>query len=356
MNSIKIISIAKYSSVVTGILALLSVSIEKAEGHQSKRTKKVSSHQHTQKHDHGGHEHSKWSFGAGVSIAKGLGSGAASDGGGGESGDGHTGHTHLTAADDGYSLAEGDTHDGGGGETGGGSSSGVEPTFSTSVGYRITDNIGTNLGLSFGTSSGIGDPLVGMDFRLPKLGTVSSSVIPSFTIPVSKASADSYKITTFSTTWNPSKKSGKITYSASAGLAKSYYSKTVIVEEEAEFKNPARKSLNLVQEDHNHDDEGIHEEGEELDTGDREFDRYSVNTSAGYSLSKNFLAGVGLGVAMVTKQFGPSQIETNATILKGTYLWNSVATTLALGLSESQESFAAPKNPNVSLGLFYIFE
>ena len=168
---------------------------------------------------------------------------------------------------------------------------------------------------------------------------------------------DSFKMTTVSLSWNPSLKNGKFMHSGTLGLAKSYYSKTIIVEEEAESgKTSSKPSKNfLLQEEHEHEEE-ITEEGEDLGTGDREFDRYSASTSVNYKLAKSILVGGGLGLAIVKKQFGPTQMETNATIAKGTYIWNSVSTTLSLGVSASKETFSVPNSPFASLSLFYNYE
>lgn len=345
-----------------GAMLLLFFCIETADGKQARRKKRVHSHSHGHSHGHS-QEHSSWILGAGVSVTKGLGGGESSSG---ESGGDHSGHSHLTGSapsDDSYSLGEGHSHDGG--ESGAeGSSSAVEPLFSAIVGYRISSNVAASLNLALGTSSGIGDPVLSGEFRMPKLGKIGSTFIPSISAPLSEASKDSYKTTTVSASWNPSLRLGKALYSGTIGLAKSYYSKTVIVEEEAAGRrmnlSATSPAFAMMQDDdghdHDHDDGEIHEDGEDLGTGDREFDRYSASFSGNYRLAKMLLASGGFGLALVTKQFGPSQIESTLTVAKATYLLGSLATSASFGLSSSDESFKTPSSPFVSLSVFYSYE
>lgn len=351
------LSFVKVSVASVSTAMILFVGIEDADAGSKKRTKRIKKHSHSHGHSHGhSHEESNWILGAGVSMSQGF--GGSQSGGGGEEGGDHAGHSHLTDSGSALSLGEGHDHGGGGEEGAEGSSSGPEPTFSGLIGYRITKKMALNLNLGFGTTSGISDPVVGLDYSLPKIGKVKNSVITSFTVPASEASSKSYKETTLSLSWNPSLRQKKMLYSATVGLAKSYYSKTVIVEEEAASAKPlANKSQSglLLQDDHDHDEE-IEIEGEELGTGDREFDRYSTSANANYKISKSFLLGGGVGTALVTKQFGPSQIETSATLARVTWLWNSLSTTLSLGLSGSGESFTAPSNPTGSFSIFYSHE
>ena len=355
----RIIEMVKYTVAAVSIALILFVGIDNADAKSKKRSKRIQSHGHGHGHGHA-HQESNWILGAGVSMSQGIGDAKAESGG--EEGGDHSGHGHLTGDENGFALGEGHDHGGGGDEGAeGSSSSGPEPTFSGLVGYRITKKMALSLNLGFGTNSGINDPIAGLDYKLSKLGKVNNSLITSFTIPLSEASSKSFKQSTMSISWNPSLKRKKMLYSGSVGIAKTYYSKTIIVEEEAAGipSMPATtKPIFSLQEDHEHEEgeEDLEVEGEDLATGDREFDRYSTNTSANYRLGKSFLLGGGLGLAFVTQQFGPSLIETSANIARVTWLWNSISSTLSLGLSGSGESFTAPTSPTASFSIFYSYE
>lgn len=358
---------------IQALLLLLSavfvlLSERNASGKSTRRNKHAHSHNHAHREEHDqehGHEHedhghshdhahSPFSLLAGISIAKSFGGETAEGDGGSEAEHGHS-HGLRNA---GYSLHEGHSHDEG---AEGEEASADEPTFSLSAGYRLSKRWGLALGLAFAPTAGIGDPQLGVNHS--RVLSKTSNLLSSFSasLPLSKASNDTYKITTLSVGTGPVWVKNRYTYGVRGSLAKSYYSKTVIVEEEAEpEEGVALTPMRLQEDEHAHEDEAHvedHEhEAEEAGTGPREFDRYSVNGSLTYRLARRWLLGSGLGISFVKAQFGDSSIETNATVIQGTYSWKSYSASLGLITSGAAESFTIPTTPGLTAGVFYIYE
>ncbi len=319
------------------------------------KTRKAHSHSHGHAHggeeegtkkkkkasgDHGHAHGSPFIFGAGLAVSKGFGGKAAAAGGG----DSH-GHAH------GLRLAEEDEHEEEAEEAG------AEVELSLSAGYRVTPRIETGLELGFSPEAGILDPTLRGSHTHPLAKNLRLGSSLSLTIPVSKASRDDYKLTTVSLSSGPSLKRGKFTFGGKLGLAMSWFSKTVIVEEEEEAAATLRginlsRGLGLQEEEHGEEEHTIESGG----TGDREFNRYSLTGTTNYRLLKALGLNASLGLAYVKHQFGPSTLETNVTLIQATYTWKSISAALALTLSGAGESFTAPTVPGVSASVNYLYE
>lgn len=321
-----------------------------------KLNKPAHSHDHNHHdhdhHDHHDHDEKGFTFSGGFSISQGFGGSSASS----EESGSHAGHQHLTGPES-FSLHNGDgeSHGGESGAKEGENGSTLEPTLLATVGYKFSKRLALNLDLSYGFSTGIGDPSLGLAIRGPKIGSVSSTIVPSITAPLSKASRESYKVTTFSLSYNPTWKVKRLAMAGTLGISKSYYSKTIIVDEdEDEEALTGLRSRQMLQEE---EEEGELEAGaEDVGTGDREFDRYTIALSGDYPIYKRWTLGSGYSLAFVKMQFGPSQIESTFTALKTSYTRNHISGTLSGGLFASDKSFVIPNKPIIGFSLLYIFE
>lgn len=344
-----------------GLLALLA-----AEREAVGRSKRKNKHAHRHGHSHGeekeeardshaghGHAHgsgSKFSFGLGLSLTQSLGDEKAGEGGGG--GESH-GHSHgLT--DDELALDEGHSH--GGGEAGASDSESSGPSTEIALigGYQLTKRLGLNLGLGFIPSEGVGDPSLGVAYSMPLQRNSSLGSSFSATAPLSAASRDIYKITTLTAGVGPTMTRGKFTLGGRAQVSMTYYSKTIVVEREEDADHDHALRDFALQEGANHEEHEV--AVPEAGTGDREFNRYGLSSNLGYRLAQRVSLGFGLGLAFVTHQFGPQTVETNATIVQGSYTWNAITGTLGLTTFAEGESIKAPTSPGLTAGVFYLYE
>src|SRR5690606_33928202 len=121
-----------------------------------------------------------------------------------------------------------------------------------------------------------------------------------------------------------------------------WYSKTVIVEE-VDDDEEAHVTYSL-QHDHPHGPgahgPGIEEFGNEnLGTGDREFNRYTLESGYGYRWLSNLSLTAGGSFALVTHQFGPSTYESTLQIPQVDYGMGPFTFSAALTLFGTDTSF-----------------
>lgn len=341
-------------------LAVLLLSERPAEGKSKRKAKRPHGHSHghghahegeeeeggksgrTTKRDHHGHAHSSpWIFGAGVSVSKSFGSESNEGSGEGGGSEAAHGHAHL--------VGEGHAHDAGGeGSSEEDSVNGVEPTVTLNAGYRLSEKIGLNLGLGFVPSSGLTDPSAGGTYSMKLSRSMSGNASLSATVPLSEASRKSYKITTVSLAAGPTVTRGRWTFGGRASVGMSSYSKTVVVEEEAGTATTLR-----LQDDHGDEHEiELEDEG----TGDREFNRFGLTSTAAYRLTNAVRLATGLGGYYVTHQFGESKIETTMTVIEGGYTWKMLVASLGIITTGSDTSLTFPKTPGVTAAVLFIYE
>lgn len=311
-----------------------------AFAHESHGPKKKRSRTHKHSHDdhghsHGGHNHSPFSLGLGMSVSKALKEEVHAEG--------EEGHTHLM---EGLGLHGG--HGGGTPGEAGGEPDG-QPYFSATAGYELSERWQLNLTQGFSSNTGIADTAFGITFSLPMTKRLKLSTTAAATAPISQESKDSFKITTVMIGAGPTWKKGRWEISAKGYLAKSYYSKTVVIEEEtATGTTPLR-----FQEEPPIDEHALEELGA---TGDREFDRYGAESEIAYRMAKRWQFGIGGGGAMATKQWGATMYEVEATLAQLTYSWKSLSTSLGFMMTSEAEKFQAPDTPTVAFNIMYIFE
>ncbi len=308
-----------------------------ALAHGSHDAKKKRSRTHKHSHDDHGHghdhSHSPFSLGLGMSISKAFQEEHAEE----------EGHTHLT---EGLGLHGG--HGGGGAP---GEESGEpdgQPYFSATAGYALSERWQLNLTQGFSTGTGIADTAFGITFNLPMSKRLKLSTTVAATAPISKESKESFKTTTVMIGAGPTWQKGRWELSGKAYLAKSYYSKTVVIEEQTtDTATPLRLQEEPI------DEHALEELGA---TGDREFDRYGAESEVAYRMAKRWQFGVGVGGAIATKQWGPTVYETEATIAQITYSFKALSTGLGFMMTAEGEQFQAPNTPMASFNVMYIFE
>lgn len=295
-------------------------------------------HGHKHDHKHGHHHHSPFSLGMGMAVSKAFGEDEHEH----EHGEGEEDHTHLQGA----ALHGG--HGGGGtpGETGGEPDG--QPYFSLNAGYEITDRWQLNLTQGFSTGTGIADTALGITHNYPFSSRLKLSTQAFATAPISKASKETYKMTTFMVGAGPTWSKGRWEIGGKAYLAKSFYSKTIVIED-----HTADETVPLRLQEEPIDDHALEELGA---TGDREFDRYGFESEVGYKFTRRWQFGVGFGASMATKQWGPTVYETEATLAQITYNWKSLTTGVGLMATSEAESFSLPKTPMASFNIMYVYE
>lgn len=337
-----------------GMLALL-LSEREAAGRSKRAKKHAHSHGHSHEeeeededeghgHSHShAHSHSPFTFGLGFTFSRSFGEEAAEE----EEAE----HSHALRGRDGYALHEGHSHEGG--EAG---EAGTATEFAISAGYALTKRLGTELEIGVSPDTGLADPTLGATYTFPLNKSTAVGTSLSATAPLSSESEKNYKIATISLSSGPTWSKGKFTVGVKAKLAKSYYSKTIIVEEEEDEDHDHALRGFALDEDHDHEEGEEHEVEIDEGTGAREFDRYGVNSNLGYRLRKNWSLGCGLGVAYVTYQLSESKIETSLIVTQATYTWKSFSGTLGLLTTGVGDSFTFPTTPGVTAGLMYNYE
>ena len=315
-------------------------------GHKSKHR-----YGHVSKKSGHDHEDSKFSLAFGASVSQSLSSGSNAAATRPSSkqqlsllDEGHEGHDSGDNADDSSDDAK----------------PGLAPFFGARMTYQATKAYSAILTAGYFTNTGIADPTVGIGAALPFSSRIVGNASLYAAAPVSKVSRDSYKITTVTATAGPTYRQGKWVSSLTSLVAMSWYSKTVIVEEvdeeAANTSGSPLSSFQLLHGDEGHDAGGgassFPEESE--GTGDREFNRYGVRAAGGYKLLKALRFDAGLGLAMVTHQFGPSTWVTDATISQLTYTWTDYSGFIGLALRKEDRSISAPSEPTIGAGVEYV--
>lgn len=287
-------------------------------------------------HSHDHHHHSPFSLGMGMAVSKAFGESEHDH----EHAEGEEEHTHLQGA----ALHGG--HGGGGtpGEAGGEPDG--QPYFSLNAGYEITERWQLNLTQGFSTSEGIADTALGVTYHYPFSSRLKLSTQAFATAPVSQESKESYKMTTVMIGAGPTWEKGRWEIGGKAYLAKSYYSKTIVIEEQT-TETP------LMLQEEPVDEHALEELGA---TGDREFDRYGFESEVAYKFARRWQFGVGVGASMATKQWGPKVYETEATLAQVTYNWKSLTTGLGFMVTSEAESFEPPKTPTAAFNIMYVYE
>lgn len=335
------------SSLVVCFAAFFNISglaFAHGGGHKSKHR-----YGHVSKKGKHDHEASKFSLAVGASVSQSLGSGK------------NTAATNSPAKRQLSLLGGGhEGHDDGGSgeESSSDAKPGLAPFIGARMAYQVTGTYTANLTAGYFTNTGLADPTAGVGAMLPLSSRMMGNASLNAAAPLSEASRDSYKTTTVTATAGPTYRQGRWVGTMTALAAMSWYSKTIIVEEQpAAFRSESSSSLHLLDGDDGHDSGGgassFPEESE--GTGDREFNRYGARASAGYKLLRALRLDTGLGLAMVTHQFGPSTWVTDATIGQVTYTWTDYSGFIGLGLRKEDRSISAPSEPTIGAGVEYVF-
>lgn len=338
MNILRRGLIVIYCSSIT-ILGLEAEALAQSSAKKRSRTHK---HKHSHRHDHGhshghGHNHSPFTLGLGMTVSKAFGEDEHDH----EHVEGEDGHTHLQGA----ALHGG--HGGGGNPAEAGGEPDGQPYFSVNAGYELTERWQLNLTQGYSVSTGIADTAFGITYNLPFSKRLKLASQLFATAPISEESKASYKMTTIVVSTGPTWEKGRWEISAKAYLAKSYYSKTIVVEDETAQGTP------LKLQDEPIDEHALEELGA---TGDREFDRYGFESEIAYRFAKRWQFGVGGGASMATKQWGATMYEVEATLAQLNYNWKTLTTGLGFMMTSEAESFSAPNTPMVSFNVMYVFE
>lgn len=332
------------------VLSLCASSLAHAHGdHEHGSTKKKSkkkSHDHA--HDTG------FSLELGVSVTQSLNgkSGSGDSGSGGSSGDDHSGHSHLLLhGDEDHSGGSGDESGDGGGTT----PPAFDPTLTARLNYYFVPSFGALVMAGYALESGAIDPEAGFaaKTRLNKRLTGDATLTASY--PASKASQKNYKITTVKLTAGPTYRFGRYSLGFAASTAYAWYSKTIIYEDEPTTQSQGLRSLNLLDEGHDHGAEPVSPTDNDLSSGDREFSRWGGKSSIGYRILPRLRIDSSLGAFIINHQFGPPSWLTQATLAQLTYSLKSFSGYGGLLLSKEAPSLSAPTNPAINVGVGYVF-
>ncbi len=263
------------------------------------------------KKQHAEHEESNFSFniGVGVGVSKPLTPPPTATG--------SSANTSALKLDGGH----GDSGGGGGDSSGGSQSASFSPYASAGINYKMTKSFSLGLSESFDlTGAGLGDPGASLTYSTPIAKKLAASFSLSATAPLSQASQKAFKITTGSVAAGVRKRIQKFSLGVQASVAMTWYSKTVIIDDD-EHAGLVGPSSMMLHGDEDHSTEGGGTEASVPDggTGNREFNRYSLKGLLGYQISGQFRADSGIGVSLVKKQFGDPYWSLDATILQISY-------------------------------------
>lgn len=274
--------------------------LKKARRPQPKATKSSDGHNHS-------HDTSLFSFdlGLGAAISKPL-----------------TNPTASSSQDSAQALSLDGGHDHGGSGSEGSSgnpSTALTPYLTAGVGMKLGERYNVSLSETFDLAeSAVGDPSLSLGYSQKLAKNMSGISSLSLSLPISKVSQDTYKITTISAAAGPKfRLSKKLSFSVLGSIGFSWYKKTVIAENANDGTNLTSNQSRILDEE---------EELPESDdataaqvTPNREFSRYVVKTSASYQVMESIRLDSGVGIGLVKLQFGDPYWNLEATILQASY-------------------------------------
>jgi hypothetical protein len=303
---------------------------------QSKNKKSA----HTHSHGTG------FSFEVGLSVTKSLGKENSKSESGESAGDDHSGHTNLKLDGD-----ETHSHDGSDSGDGGGTTPpAFDPTLTARLSYKFVPSFGALLLAGYALESGSIDPEAGVAATVSMSKRLIGNATVTASYPASKASQENYKITTIKLTAGPTYNLGRYTFGFAANTAYSWYSKTIIYEDE---EGGQSRQLRLLDDGHDHDTAPVSPTDNDLSASDREFSRWGGKGSIGYKIFPRLRFDTSVGASLISRQFGPSTWLTQAMLAQVTYSMRNFSGYGGLLFSKEAASLSVPTVPAINVGVGY---